>query len=331
MWLFAVGFQLSFAAVLSLIIFYPPISRWVYSPWTIGNVLWRVVAASLAAQVLTAPLSVYYFHNFPLWFLVANVFAWVMLGACGLIGGLLILALSWAPPLASLVATIVTWLMKGFNWIVLLLQKGNPASWSHLQISGAQMMWLYAVITCTAIFLFHKRHLALYGALASLCVFLTLISTSRYTALKQDRLIVYAGTRHTFIERIIGASHQPLFADTSWEAARQTTKDTRIGLRAWRAASPATQDVFRVAGKTVLLLGDTLTYETHSPFPVDVLIVNRSLKGLSPSSLKTIFMPQLIVIGGGHRRWQAVAWRDSCAAIGQAFHSAGLDGGWASD
>lgn len=328
MWLFAVGFQLSFAAVLSLILFYPPVSRWMWSRWWVVNAVWKVVAASLAAQILTAPLSVYYFHNFPLWFLVANVFAWLMLGACGLVGGLAILAFSWAPPVASLVATLVTWLVKGFNWIVLLLQKGNPASWSHLQISAAQMLWLYAVIGFTAVFLLQKRRLALHGALASLCVFLALLAADHYATLKQDRLLVYGGTRHTFVERMTGSNYKPLFTDTSWAAAKQTARDTRIGYRAWRTAPEVAQDVHCIAGKTVLLLTDTLKYDAPAPFPVDVLIVNRPLKGLSPSGLKAAFSPKLLVLGGGHKRWRTLAWKDSCMAIKQPFHAVGLNGGW---
>ena len=327
MWLFAVGFQLSFAAVLSLIIFYAPISRWVWSRWWIGTAVWKVVAASLAAQILTAPLSVYYFHNFPLWFLVANVFAWLLLGACGLVGGLLILALSCAPPLASLVAGLVTWLVKSFNWIVLLLQKGNPVSWSHLQISTAQTLWLYAAIGFAAIFFIRKGRLALHGALFSLCIFLTLLATERYAALKGDHILIYGGSRHTLVERITGYYHSPLFADTSWNAARQTTKDTRVGYRAWRTKPPLPQDVHRIGGKTVLLLTDTLNYNAPVPFGVDVLVVNRPLKGLSPARLKAAFAPSLLVLSGGHKRWRTLAWKDSCTAINQPLHAVGLDGG----
>jgi len=327
MWLFAVGFQLSFAAVLSLIIFYPPISRWVWSRWRVVNLIWKVVAASLAAQILTAPMSVYYFHNFPLWFLVANVFAWLMLGACALVGGLAILAFSWLPPVASVLATAVAGLVKGFNWLVLFFQKGNPDSWSHLQISAAQTLWLYAAIGFTGIFFLQRKRLALHGALASLCIFLSLLAADRYAALRQDRIVVYGGTRHSLVERITAGRNVPLFADTVWAATRQITKDTRIGYRAWRTATQPRRDVHRIAGRTVLLLTDTLSYDAPAPFPVDVLVVNRPLKGLSPSKLKAAFSPNLLVLGGGHKRWRAEAWRDSCVAIHQRVHSTGLAGG----
>lgn len=328
MWLFAVGFQLSFAAVLSLIIFYPPISRWVWSRWWVVNMVWKVVAASFAAQILTAPISVYYFHNFPLWFLVANVFAWVMLGACALVGGLSILAFSWAPSIASAVAMLVTWLVKAFNGIVRLLQKGNPASWSHLRISFVEMLCLYGVIAFTAIFLMQRRRLALHGSLASLCLLLTLLSIDRYKDLKQDRLVVYNTSRHTFIDRMVGTGYQPVFADTVWKAADPAPKDARIGYGAWRPSNLTNNgDVKRINGKTILLLDDALQFDSASPFPVDVLIINRPLKGLLASSIHRQFSPGRIVLGGSHRRWQTLAWKDSCTALRQRFQAIGLDGG----
>ncbi len=329
MWLFAVGFQLSFAAVVSLILFYPPISRWVWSRWWMVNTVWKVVAASLAAQILTAPISVYYFHNFPLWFLVANVFAWIMLGACALVGGLAILAFSWAPPVASLLATLVTWLVKGFNWIVLLLHRGNPESWSHLRISFAEMVCLYGVIGFAATFLTHRKRLALHGGLASACALLALLSADRYASLKQDLLVVYNTSRHTFVDRITGARYQPVFADTAWKAAGPAPKDARTGYGAWQPSiRSGVIDVKRVHGKTVLLLNEALQFDASPPFPVDVLVINRSLKGLSPSLVRKQFSPGQIVLGGGHRRWQTLAWKDSCAALSQPFHATGLAGGF---
>jgi competence protein ComEC len=69
----SIGFQLSYLAVLGIFVFYKPLNE------SIGDVnrpvewLWSIVAVSLAAQIVTFPLGCYYFHMFPVYFLVTNL------------------------------------------------------------------------------------------------------------------------------------------------------------------------------------------------------------------------------------------------------------------
>lgn len=72
--LFDVGFQLSFIAVLGLLYIQPLIYHSIYIKNEYLDKLWNVVALSVAAQLITFPLSVYYFHQFPVYFLLGNLF-----------------------------------------------------------------------------------------------------------------------------------------------------------------------------------------------------------------------------------------------------------------
>ncbi|QKJ30854.1 ComEC family competence protein [Mucilaginibacter mali] len=69
-----VGFQLSYLAVAGLIVFQPIIYNWldIQNKWL--DKLWLPCSASIAAQAITFPLSAYYFHQFPLCFLLSNLF-----------------------------------------------------------------------------------------------------------------------------------------------------------------------------------------------------------------------------------------------------------------
>ncbi len=57
-----VGFQLSFAAMLGILLFQKQIERLIRFRWTVLQSLWSGIAVSLAAQIMTLPLVVYYFH-----------------------------------------------------------------------------------------------------------------------------------------------------------------------------------------------------------------------------------------------------------------------------
>ncbi|MBK8948695.1 MAG: ComEC/Rec2 family competence protein [Flavobacteriales bacterium] len=71
--LFQLSFQLSFLAVLGIVLCYDPIRRL----WSPGNVVlrycWSLIAVSLAAQLFTTPVSLAVFKAFPVWFLPANI------------------------------------------------------------------------------------------------------------------------------------------------------------------------------------------------------------------------------------------------------------------
>ena len=80
LWLFQAGFQLSFAAVWAILTFYPPLYRlWPFQNGP-GARLGQLCCLGTAAQIGILPLSLYFFHQFPLHFLLANVLLGPLLG-----------------------------------------------------------------------------------------------------------------------------------------------------------------------------------------------------------------------------------------------------------
>jgi competence protein ComEC len=78
--IFQVGFQLSYLAVLGMLFFQPLLVKlWITDIHRGFHVrilywFWELTCVSVAAQLATFPLTVYYFHQFPLYFLLANPF-----------------------------------------------------------------------------------------------------------------------------------------------------------------------------------------------------------------------------------------------------------------
>ncbi|MFM7006507.1 MAG: ComEC/Rec2 family competence protein [Flavobacteriales bacterium] len=72
--LFDLGFQLSMMAMWGIFLLYPKINSWFVFRWSYLQTLWEGTALGLAATLSTAPLTLYYFHTFPNYFAVANLF-----------------------------------------------------------------------------------------------------------------------------------------------------------------------------------------------------------------------------------------------------------------
>lgn len=82
------GFQLSFSAILAIIILYPPFSRYIYNMKLKSRVLKYILlfcAVSLAAQIGTLPFTLVYFHKLSLIALIANM---VVIPLSGFVVGL---------------------------------------------------------------------------------------------------------------------------------------------------------------------------------------------------------------------------------------------------
>lgn len=74
-WLYDLGFQLSYAAVFSIVFFYPVFKKYTYSNWWLVRYLKELIAVSIAAQLGVFPLLLFYFHQFPWYFLLGNMIA----------------------------------------------------------------------------------------------------------------------------------------------------------------------------------------------------------------------------------------------------------------
>ena len=89
------GFWLSYAAVTGIILLYPFFYKLVYinttkKPLVVIDKIWSLIAVSLAAQIATFPITLYFFHNFPVYFLITNLIViplvpFIMYSALGMI------------------------------------------------------------------------------------------------------------------------------------------------------------------------------------------------------------------------------------------------------
>lgn len=128
MYLFDVSFQLSFVAVLSLLVIYPLVERLLHSRWWVLNYLWQSLAISFAAQLGTLPFILCYFGTFPTYFLLANLVVTPL--------SVVILALT----LICLVCGAISWLVKGLSLSVQVLN--GIMEWVQ-GLSGSQITSVY--------------------------------------------------------------------------------------------------------------------------------------------------------------------------------------------
>lgn len=165
--IYSVGFQLSYAAVFGIVKFYPALVRlWEPSSWIVSKV-WEVSCVSLAAQLATFPLSLFYFHQFPVWFLLANLLA-IPLSFVILVAGLITLTASVWPVAAAVCGyglQIAVWLLNRSVEMV----AGLPFSViENIHISAFQCAMLAGIVAVVAVMI-TNRNFGLVCACAVFC------------------------------------------------------------------------------------------------------------------------------------------------------------------
>lgn len=323
-WLYSVGFQLSFSAVLSILIFYKPLYRLLPQRTWLVNKTWQAVSASIAAEILTAPLVVYYFHNFPLVFIIANLLSVVLVGLCALVGGMSIIAVCWIAPLAQLVGQVVTQCVSFFNAAILWLQQVNPDAFQFLQISALELVMIFLFIIGVSICWLKKEKRGTLLALSSACCLMLLLSIDAYAARKQEKLIVYNNGRSALVERITGRRFGSLVGESD---GNHNAREAHIGWHSWKRSVHAEQaSVLDINGRTAFLLEDTTVQSYNQPFPVDVLIICRPLRQLQAGSVLRAFSPKVVVLAQRPSVYLLGRWQDSCRVHNAHLYNVADDG-----
>ncbi|NOY36332.1 MAG: ComEC family competence protein [Chlorobi bacterium] len=178
------GFQLSYLAVTGIIIFYHPVRMWGITGFIVWDKIWSLIAVSLAAQIGTAPLSIFYFHQFPVWFVFTNLLV-IPLVTLIIYGFILWIITIPIAGLAGIMTTVLKFLISLLLKSVTLIQTLPVSVIPGLYPQPLMVLFLYGLIASAFLFLIYRRALSfliVQGALLGMAVIILtdLSSPTRY-------------------------------------------------------------------------------------------------------------------------------------------------------
>ena len=149
--LFSVSFQLSFAAVAGILLMGPALynlidipPRQQVIPFTITNYLSGLLVVSVAAQVFTLPLSLYYFSQTSNWFFITNLLV-IPLAFLLMISALMLLTIGWLPGIEKVTAYLTELVATGMNGSVEWVEH-LPHSVTYATMTPATLAGMYMII-----------------------------------------------------------------------------------------------------------------------------------------------------------------------------------------
>lgn len=133
-----IGFQLSYAAVLSILIYEPLFSKWIFTKNKLLHYLWSMVAITLAAQVLTIPFVLFHFKQFPILFLFTNLVA-VPISSIVLVLAIVLCFFEVCSLDPSLISKVIHLCLRGMNGYV---EKIDKVPFNNMYLSfNLVMLW----------------------------------------------------------------------------------------------------------------------------------------------------------------------------------------------
>ncbi len=151
-----IGFLLSYLAVAGIVVMYKPVyDLYITSAW-LPDKAWSVIAVSLVAQVATLPLTLYVFHQFPNYFLLANLVV-VPLSGLVIYAGIVALIAGGVPVAGMICAKILAVLIGMLNSIIHFLGNLPGAVTGGVFLSFSEMLMLYASLVALILFFAARR------------------------------------------------------------------------------------------------------------------------------------------------------------------------------
>ncbi|MBS1488406.1 MAG: ComEC family competence protein [Bacteroidetes bacterium] len=215
----SVGFQLSYLAVFGIVYLQRPIYRWWEVHHRVGDWIWQMTCISIAAQLATFALGLLYFHQFPTYFLVSNLFV-IPLSTLVLVGGIILLALSLVTPLAIATGWALAWLIKFLNWIVFTTESLPYSLVNNIHITVFQCWLLFGILAGILLLFQYKKITWLYFSFVMAIIFSITDWAHFFSTVNQRQWISYNIRGHQAIEFLFrGRSY--FISDSALRADRE--------------------------------------------------------------------------------------------------------------
>ncbi|MFK7900231.1 MAG: ComEC/Rec2 family competence protein [Cyclobacteriaceae bacterium] len=221
-YIFEVGFQYSFLAVGGIVVFAPYLQSWLTSRYYLVNESWKLIAVSVSAQLTTFPLGLYYFHSFPTYFFIANVFVLFLVSVI-VIEGFLFLLISKVSLLATMFGLVLEKLISLLNLCVKLIESIPGSTIKDIYLTPAQCSLIYLLILfLSCLFIFKKKGFLKSAFVASVVLFVVTVH-HKFDIESNREITFYSLRKEQMIDVFDGIFYSPWLVGSSFGHTLSTT------------------------------------------------------------------------------------------------------------
>lgn len=322
------GFTLSYFAVLGIVLLQRPIEKSIYLKPKILRAIWSMASVTIAAQISTLPLCLYYFHQFPNLFLITNLLV-VPLSTLILFAEIIMLAFSWLYGIEYF-AVLVMWMIQFMNWFI--VKMGSiPFAVTYPIFANVFSSWMLGGILAfgsRAVLMKSKK--ALYLSLAFCLLFSLGFSYNYFTALQHQKVLIYNARQSS--ADIFHRNHFINIQDSmQMDVFNYHHKPARIHFRIHNEVETIPGVYLHEYG---ILLGEKKWIHLHQQekklhltdtITADVLWISNNYPVPQEEQLKKLKV-QTVVLDGSNSLWKIEQWKTACEQLLLRCHSVAQEG-----
>jgi len=316
--LFEIGFQLSYTAVISILWIQPWLYNFYNSTYYISRKIWGIITVTIAAQIGVAPLSLFYFHQFPGLFLFSNSIVLPFLGILLSIG-ILVICLSLLSILPDWLSIIYGYLIDLLNRFIRWIASQELFVITHISLSSLSMFMIYTMIIVSIIALKKYSYKKIITALIIVLISISIIIYNKYHT-EEAHLTIFHKSKHT----LIGIYATNEIALYTRDSTYQYKNDNRI--EAYqntffidRIHTLSMQNYFSIKNKKLLVIDSLSIYRIPGMQP-DYILLSQS-PNIHLDHLISLYPKATIIADGTNYKSDITRWKTSCLQQKIPFHS----------
>lgn len=318
LFLFDIGFQLSYLAVFGIIWIQPL----VYNVWAPKLYIvakgWQLFTVSLAAQIGVLPLSLFYFHQFPGLFFVSNLliipFLGVILGT-----GIIVVVLSYYSVLPTFMVTIYGSIISILNKTVVFIAKQETFLFSDISFSATKMFFLYLIIIACFQFIQKRNTKRCIFFLSLVLVYQSVSFYEKYKTEITNQFIVFHKSRNSIVGKRIGARLEVYHNMDTLIHNQNVLKNYTVGERIKEVNYDEISNFLQIDNQVILFIDANGNYDIKG-LQQPILVLRQSPK-INLERLIKMLNPTLVIADGSNYKSYVSLWRASCLELQTPFWS----------
>ena len=326
LFLFDVGFQLSYIAVYSIVKLQPLIVN-VWKPkYLILKKIWQLTTVSFAAQIGVLPLSLYYFNQFPSLFIISNLIIIPCLGFI-LLSGIIIIILILIECTPELIIQGYEYGIQLMNFVIKWLAVQEDFIFKNISLSLIEMLCWYVLMVLFFGFIINKSTKKFIAFLTLVITLQALLITSKYERNTKKELIVFHKNKTSMLG-IRKSNTLKIYSNLSLNELEKEQSISNYIL--YEKVS------LKVASKKARILSFTdetiLSIDSLGVYPKDfqkkaIVHLKHSPK-VNLNRLIDNLQPKLIIADGSNYKSYINRWQKTCEKQKTPFHSTQQNGAY---
>jgi competence protein ComEC len=310
----SVGFQLSYAAVLGIVFIQPKLYRLLLFRNYFADLIWKITAVSIAAQITTFPMGLLYFHQFPNYFIFSNLII-IPLTTVILYVGILLIVFSWQSTAAFWIGKAIFWGIKATNLLVESIDRLPFSTLNGISISIPETLLVYVILFTFIGYILLKRAFWMQTALVCALVLAGFNVYEKNEQAGQQYFMVYHVPGHSAMAGFTGYDAQ-LITDST---LAQNESAIRFYIRHhwWERGitqvnkHPLTLQknyLLRSGDKKILWVNNGKLLHQMEATDVDAVVLSKNIWVDMPL-LKDKFQPEQLIFDGSNSSKKIHYWK----------------------